>query len=216
MGEIKLADKFPDANKALRNLLDPDIHNQLDRLNEIYNHVEKSWERNIKRLNGKNVQYLLIAEAAPWTPNGMPIRYFYSSPDGAWSRRILKTFIDPSGSDNKNALSKLADEGFLLLDTLPFALKYSTNIRQGDDYFTLLKASKKHFIEKLNQISLDEKVKVAIAFKWNGKKVIEAYDGKIELKNGPEIKLSEDQIAIDGSNYTSTQRLREIFDLNQK
>ena len=59
-------------------------------------------------------------------------------------------------------------------------------------------------------------MRIALAFKWNGRRIIEAYEGKIELKDSTQTivkEISNCQIAVDGSNYTSVQRLREIYDL---
>ncbi len=218
MEKSNLTDLFPAANQALNNLLTPDIRNQLDRLDEIFQHVENSWKVYLERHRDKEIRYLLIAEAAPWTASGTQHRYFYTAPEGAWARRILKTFLGQHRYDTDTSLSMLADNGFLLVDTLPFALKYSTRIRMGDDYFQLLKASKDHFINKLNNSGLTwhEDVKVALAFRCNGYRVIEAYGRKIELLDGAQkitLGLNESQIAADDSNYTSTRRLREIYGL---
>lgn len=214
MAKTSLADHYPSAMDTLGNLLDPDITDQLERLNVIHDIVESAWERNINRVKGKPIRYLLVAEAAPWAANGNKPLYFYESLEGAWVGRILRTFFVNNRPDSDEEVwSELANIGFLLVDTLPFALKYKTTVRQGSGYLDLLKASNEHFIGKLNHSGLtwDENVKIALAFKWNGLRAMEAYGRKIELANGRKIMLEESLIAADRSGYTSTKRLREIW-----
>jgi hypothetical protein len=196
-------------------ILGQDFPGHNERLDEIYRVVESAWEGNLKRYKGKPVRYLLIAEAAPWTENGRP-NYFYEALKGAWVNRILHTFFskDRLGTDEE-AWSKLADMGFLLIDSLPFARTYTTPFRRGDEYLRLLHVSKDHFYEKLNNpgLILADDLKVALAFIWNGRRVIQAYDGEIELPHGRKIPLNESLIAADRSGYTSSLLLRDIWGL---
>jgi hypothetical protein len=215
MCKSSLADQFPDAKDALRKLLDKKIPDQLMRLDQIFNLVECAWKRNIKRLQDKPVQYLLVAEAAPWTETGIPPRYFYESLEGQWVGRILRTFFSASecrpepnetrSEFTERVLLKLADKGFLLIDTLPFALRYTTQVRMGKNYLELLQASKAYFYTQLNDPGLKwaNNTKIALAFRWNGIRVIEAY-GK---------PFSESLIAADRSGFTNTRCLRVIWGL---
>lgn len=196
-------------------ILGQNFSGQDERLDEIYRVVESAWERNLNRLKGKSIQYLLIAEAAPWTESGPP-SYFYEALKGAWVSRILSTFFgeDRPGTDEE-AWSELADRGFLLVDSLPFALRYTTRFRQGNKYLRLLRVSKDHLYAKLNNPELiwSEDLKLALAFKWNGRRVIEAYDGEIQLLSGRKFLLNKDLIVADESNYTSPLLLRKIWGL---
>lgn len=196
-------------------ILGQDFPGHNERLDEIYRVVESAWEGNLKRHKGKPVRYLLIAEAAPWTENGRP-SYFYEALEGAWVNRILRTFFgkDRPGTDEE-AWSKLADRGFLLIDTLPFALKYSTPIRKSDEYLRLLRVSKDHFYEKLNdpRLVFADDLRVALAFIWNGRRVIEAYNSEIEIPPDRKIPLNESLIAADGSGYTSSRLLGDMWEL---
>jgi hypothetical protein len=205
--------EFPDAMEPLSNLLGRDgLCEQLPRLNQILECTELAWERNIKRFRHEPVRYLLIAEAAPWTTTGIP-RYFYESLKGAWVSRILKTFFGELRPDtDEEAWMQLANKGFLLVDTLPFALQYRTPVRRGADYLKLLQVSQAHFFEKLNNKNLTwaDDTKIALAFKWNGRRMIEALRLRDNLPNGCQ-KLDEALIAVDGSGYTNTQKLRELW-----
>jgi hypothetical protein len=217
MGKSNLAEQYPDSMDTLLKLLDPEnISDQLKRLEEIHEVVELAWERNIARIKDKPIRYLLVAEAAPWTPNGNHPRYFYESLNGAWVGRVLRAFFGQHRFDtDEESWSELANRGFLLVDTLPFALKYITRVRRGSNYLNLLKASKEYFIEKLNhpKITWDENVKAAFAFRWNGLRVMEAYGSEARLPNGHEMSFDESLIAADGSGYTSTSRLCDIWGL---
>jgi hypothetical protein len=54
-----------------------------------------------------------------------------------------------------------------------------------------------------DNIIWDKAVKVALAFKLNGRRLIEALPGGIYLPTGQIIALSEANIAADGSGYTN-------------
>ncbi len=88
-----------------------------------------------------------------------------------------------------------------------------TNKRKHPKYFELLKSCSDYLLLKLQnpKIKWSENVKVALAFKLNGEKLIEAFQNRLRLSTGQVLKLENTQIAIDGSNYTSSKNLREIF-----
>jgi len=72
-------------------------------------------------------------------------------------------------------------------------------------------------IGKLNneKILIAEDVKIALAFKLNGKAIIAAANRKFVLKNQKIISLDENLIAADGTGYTKGIKLREIYGLNE-
>jgi hypothetical protein len=218
-----LADRFPDSIPVLEHMVGEDVlRNRLLRLDHIFQVTELAWERNVQRFDNKEVRYLLIAEAAPWTANGHP-SYFYESLSGNWVVRVLKAFFkdyrpeppETVAEFTERILSGLADKGFLLVDVLPFALKYTTTIRKGNDYLELLKTCTPYFYEKLNdpRFNWAEDTRIALAFSWNGRRIIEAYAGHITLPSARNVPVDETSIATDGSNYTSPQMLREIWAL---
>lgn len=191
----------------------------LNRLNDIYVKTEEKWRENLKRLKGFPVKYLLVAEAPPWTEQGNEVRYFYNKLEGPWCERIWHTFFP---KDNKltdeERLKKLTEKGFLLIDTLPFAMEYTSAIRKKEQYQTLINACCLPFLmKKLNdqKILWGDDVKLAFAFKLNAKAVIKALLSVIEAlpKELKEIDLSEERIATDGSGYTSSSKLRDLFGL---
>lgn len=79
----RLADRFPAAMDSLDVLFGRGfIAERADRLEEIFAVTEQAWERNLSRLVGVPVRYLLIAEAAPWTDAGKKPSYFYETLGG--------------------------------------------------------------------------------------------------------------------------------------
>lgn len=187
----------------------------LSRLNEIYELAEAKWEENLQRLSGTKVKYLLIGEAPPWTEAGKGIRYFYSTCDGAWVNRIWKAFFDnQKPNDPEHALAEFARKDLLLVDSLPFAVNYSR--RRGKRYQQLVKSCSPFLLQKLSDRRIDwaDEVRVALAFKINGRAVIQGFPDGIVLRTGQRIHLSEDLICADGSGYTSPRKLREAFNLS--
>lgn len=218
MATAGLAYQFSSAVALLNDCFRRDVVvNCLPRLDQIFRVTESAWERNVARLNGKPIQYLLIGEAAPWTQIGNQPRYFYETPSGPWVKRILKVFLKNPSSDAETTLSNLADRGFLLVDTIPFALQYTSRIRRGPTYLQLLLASRNYFLGKLQdpRLTWSTSLKVALAFRLNGIRTVDAYAGGIELRSGLRLLFDENQIAVDGSNYTSTNKLRDIWALSE-
>lgn len=188
---------------------------RLERLNEIFEVSEDKWVENLKRLRNYEVKYLLIGEAHPWTDSG-EVSYFYNKFNGSWSHRIWKTFYDDKiPKDAGVALRKLAEKQFLLIDSLPFAMPYTSTIRRNKYYSKLLKACSSFLLDKINHPSINwsENVRIALAFWLNGEAVIDAYPNGISLPTGQILDLNRKKISADGSGYTNPQKLRVIFGL---
>jgi hypothetical protein len=211
----QLINRFPHQWDLLQSMY-PDHHfttERIQRLDEIFTFAEKRWEQNLQRLIGKKVKYLLIPEAPPWTETG-EVRYFYSTCDGAWVNRVWKAFFDSQKpTDSEQALELFAGEGFLLVDSLPFAENYSR--RRGRRYRQLVISCSQYLVEKLTdrRIEWGDDVRVALAFKINGQAVIDGFPDGISVPTGQRIHLSEDLICADGSGYTNPRKLREAFEL---
>ncbi len=197
--------EYKSARKALGSLFAKEelSEQKISELEDIYKRCEMAWKKNLVRLRGKKIRYLLIAEAVPCTG-----KYFYKDLHGQWSRRVLNAFHIPNTESVESRFKLLAEKGFLLVDTIPFAMKYTN--RRSPEYFELVKACKSYLDKKLSdkRLSWSPKIRVAIAFKLHGMSLIEAYPKRHKI---PKIKLSEKLIATDGSNYTSPSRLREIY-----
>lgn len=92
-------------------------------------------------------------------------------------------------------------------------MDYTTK-RNHQKYPEIVKSCSDYLLSKLQnpKIKWSENVKVALAFKLNGEKLIEAFlPSGITLPTGKVLKFENSQIAIDGSNYTSSKKLKEVW-----
>jgi hypothetical protein len=212
-----LEDSFPIAYGKLKALFGSIEGSTADCLNNVYKKCEEAWDRNLARLKGKKVKYVLIGEAAPW-PRNDTVKYFYATFDKGengkpitWIRGIWKAFFgDESPSDNVDrSLLGLAEKNFLLVDSLPFAMDYSLIDRNGLPYKTLVKSCLPYFFSKFqdDRISWSNDVRIAFAFKLNGKALIEALPNGITLSSGQHISFDENMIAATGSGLPTQESL---------
>jgi hypothetical protein len=209
-----LKEKCPDGLDKLRSIFGiTEVDTILPRLDEIHEACESAWENYLGLLHGREVRYLLIAEAAPWTESGSEPSYFYKNLCGSWCKRILNAFDIDDRIGAELCLRRLAEEGFLLVDTMPFATKFSTNIRKGEKYSNLLNSCRGFFEGKLFdcRISWSPKLKVALAFKWHARKLFKNYPNGLSIPSLQPIMLSESMIAADRSGYTNPNLLNEIW-----
>ena len=66
---MELFDKYGQQYKLLKDLLGSRISQYpTERLNEIFTVTERKWKDNLDRFKDRQVRYLFIAEAPPWTP----------------------------------------------------------------------------------------------------------------------------------------------------
>lgn len=216
-GIMKLEIDYPNQIEILKELFGSnEVDSKLNRLNDIYKKTEEKWRENLKRLKDFPVKYLLIAEAPPWIEQG-EVQYFYNNFEGSWCRRIWRAFSKENKQPSPDeCLEMLAKKGFLLIDTLPFAMKYTSAKRKKPKYKELIdKCREDFFMKKVNDQSIRyaEKVKIAFAFKLNAEAVIEALPKKLKLPENQEITIDKLLIAADRSGFTSSTELRKIFDL---
>ncbi len=188
-----------------------------DRQLEIYTTAEERWHHNLTRLRNTKVKYLLIGEAPPWAENG-DVNYFYYNFNSNQQicNSVYKAFYQHELiHDTETALTNLAGRGFLLIDSLPLTIKYTGNIRNSQFYKNLVCVSLSWWQNRLHNpnIQFHHEVKVALAFKVNGRRIIECLNGVLELPNVPTIPLTDANIAADGSGYTKSKKLRNIFGL---
>lgn len=173
--------------------------------------AQAKWEENLRRLRGIKVKCSLIGEAPPWTEVGV-VRYFYHNCDGAWVNRVWKAFFDvPKPADPEEALVQLANKGFLLVDSLPFAVSYSGR-RNKTGYRQLVESCSSFLTEKINNVRIQwaDDVKVALAFKVNGRAVIRSFPDGIRFPTGQVVQLTGELICADRSGYTSPKQLRSV------
>lgn len=199
-------------NKLLLNLLNNGIN--IEHLIHTFKICEERWDFNLNtRLIGRKIKYILIAEAPPWSPPGHEINYFYNNFAGSWCTRIYHTFFPKQKVPifRMDALDKLAEKNFLFIDSLPFALNYSGK-RNTKAYKELIRTCKDWWINKIKSIKFDENLKIAFAFKVNGRLIVDVLNGRLSLTNRT-IDINVNLIATDKSNYTSSDKLRNIYNL---
>lgn len=216
-----LVKNFSEEYRKLGNLFGRnEVESKIGRMNEIYVQCETAWIKNLDRLDNTDVKYLLVAEAPPWSEND-PTSYFYSTFKGPVCNSVWKAFFNEAVPNDVNeALTRLGKKGFLLLDSLPFSMKYETSHRKKGLYVDLIKCCKAYIDEQLNnqKIGWAKEVRLALAFCKNGEAIINAFPGGIDLPNGQTIKLCPFLIAADGSGFPNSKILRDIWcmDTNNK
>lgn len=215
---MELEKAYPSQLETLRFLFEAKakdlIAGKLTRLNYIFEIAEGKWLENLQRLKGNRVKYLLLAEAPPWTEAG-EVSYFYNTFSGQWVATVWHAFfpLERLTPDIDLGLSKLANQGFLLVDTLPFSMKYPSSKRKSPIYFNLIRECLPFLFGKIAnpEIEWASEVRVALAFKLNGLAVIDALPNGLVLPNKQIIKLTANQIASDGSGYTNSEKLRNMW-----
>lgn len=152
-------------------------------LREIFNQTEKVWEDNLKLYHSDSeIKFLLICEAPPWTFCSTA-RYFYLQPQGPLFSTICKAFYGGIPKNRNKIYDCLRRDGFLLIDSLPFAFPYTSNQRRSQAYQNMVKAFIPWWVGKLNSSGLkfSKDLKIAFGYYWNGKQVIKALGGKLVL-----------------------------------
>lgn len=112
-------------------------------LNSIFQFAEAKWQENIDRIvrQKSKVQYLFIGEAPPATrDNNANIRYFYGTNEGEDCDPINRSFLSESEMKKpvEERLEILANRGFLMIDTMPFAVNFSFASRRNRIAYRIL------------------------------------------------------------------------------
>ena len=102
-----------------------------------------------------------------------------------------------------------------MVDSIPFAMKYTSLIRSSPTYSQLLgRTAITYMHAKLTSSSLSwsDDLRVAFSLRLNANGVMEALQHVLRLGER-EYRLSEGMIATDASNYPQGHVLRDIFRL---
>ena len=191
------------------------------RLNKIHDRTEAIWHRYVAMIPNQTVRYVLFAEAPPWSASGQP-QYILdpeSRPRTLMRALCCAFFGGPVYKDAgvPRTLEMLAELGFLVIDTLPFAMDYGDK-RSRRAYGQLVADSCSTYLEdKLAapELNWSDEVRLAFGFKLNALSVINSLGGEIALK-GDVRPLSEEMIAVTGAGYPDGRRLGEIYGLSVK
>jgi hypothetical protein len=189
-------------------------YSKLERLKYIYTYSKNKFEENLKRYKETKIKFILFGEAPPWTETGIP-QYFYSSIKGNLHKTFWRTFFTSQvPSDMSFAYQELANRQFLLLDSIPYALKYSSKIRRTITYQNLIFEYLTTEITLLNKfLEFDSNLKIAFAFRINAEAIINAFSGEIAI--GKDIvQLKDSYISADGTGFPKSDKLKLIFGVN--
>lgn len=182
---------------------------------KIFENTQNKWKKNaVERLKGVKIQYLLICEAPPCSGE-----YFYSGKKSKLLSIIWKTFFEDKYEVPDDAYQKLAEIGFLLIDTLPFALNYSfpKGIRSEEEYLALIVHYKDWWIKELNNnfsFELPDKLKIAFGFRKNAEAILKATNNVIILK-GNEYTISDNNI-VKSNILPLADSLKDMFEQKRK
>lgn len=140
-------DRFQDELDPLRELFCPaHVNKVLPRLREIYDYTEEKWRAYAEQIPSGLVRYVLIAEAPPWSEKGPPP--FWLDPDSGVRLGALRyVFCQTRLGSYADVLEAAAERGFLLLESIPFAMKYTSSKRLSPRYGDLLKLTVKTYLQ---------------------------------------------------------------------
>jgi len=213
--------KFPNEYDFLIKLFNKQIVNRnTTRLNEIHIKTEQLWEQQLNNIPGKEIKYLLIAEAPPWSQQG-DVFYVYNpnSSPRTLLRAITKAFFDVfiyKQIGIESTLNALTDLGFIIIDSLPFSMEYS-NKRGRKNYKELVEhCSETYLIRKLNHsgINWHPELKIAFSVKRNAIILINKFAGDIPITSlKKKIKVNDSLIAVNNAGYPSSDKLKQIYNL---
>lgn len=188
----------------------------LPRLREIHEYTEAVWSAYAATLHNRTVRYLLIAEAPPWSPDGRPE---YALDAKSRPRMVMKAvrsaFPRCAGLSHGDLLAALAERGFLLLDSIPFAMDYSSNSKRGNPrYDDLIRLTVPRYLHKKIEesgLTWAPDLRIALALKLNGLSILKATK---ELPvAGRTYRLTPQMIVAGKSNYPECSGVRLAFGL---
>jgi hypothetical protein len=192
----------------------PNQINDIERkaLKQAYKDIEHNWETNCPPKRTE-IKYLLICEAPP--ANG---KYFYSGIKTNLLTTVWKTFFDDSPKDINKAYHCFAKIGFLLVDTLPYAMNYNGH-RNNPEYYELIVSCLDWWIKKLNNnFTFSDDLKIAFGFNNNALNVIIALNSKICLNQNKNKKfhtICPNCISATSAGQPSRNKLKSIFNSPQ-
>src|SRR6056297_412605 len=177
---IPLLEKLINHKRGLSCKLSDPVKQQLY---EIYQKTEDLWCRNLEKIDTE-IKYVLIGEAPPWTFCSS-VSYFYEQPTGPLISTVRKAFKDEMPKNRAETYDILARNGFLLVDSLPYSMPYTSRQRNSVPYRELVKACSGWWINKLKKSgkTFSKDLKIALGYYWNGLQLINALGGETEIKN---------------------------------
>ncbi len=211
-----LEKQFPQELEVLSEVFGyEDVRANLERMNTVRAFTEAKWAQYVEAISRKTVNYLLIAEAPPGTADNPPL-YFLdpSCRPRTLMKAVSSAFFDTGSVDGKTTLAKLADQGFLMVDSIPFAMDY-TSRRARRSYAKLVAMTADTYMRaKLasSRLSWSDNLKVAFSVPLNARCVIAGLQNTLQLGHR-RFRLTQETIATNAANYPDGNLLRELFSL---
>lgn len=206
-----MKDVFDNNFETLKELFSKEeiSHTRKPRLHKIFMGTEKSWKKQTIDKGLKRVKYILICEAPAETGS-----YFYDTTTTILRTTVWNAFFPNIDMPKNNdcVYEMLANKHFLLIDSLPYSMKYKSAQRKTEEYAKLIECCLSWWINKLNEFKIDKEVKIAFGFKLNAMQIIKVTKGKLKIGNRT-FTIKAADIAADGSGHTSTKKLKHIFKL---
>ncbi|MEI6827284.1 MAG: hypothetical protein WCK54_16950 [Desulfuromonadales bacterium] len=215
-----LLSDFPECFSILQNLFGTQlIHQNINRLNAIHSHTEDIWRSYVEMIPKQTgIRYLLIAEAPPWSLDGRPNFVLDpQTPPSVMMNAICRAFFGRLIYNQiglVGTLQLLAQQGFLIIDSLPFAMNYQGR-RNRASYSQLVAMScGGYFQEKIMypQLVYSAEVKIAFAFKLNGLATIKSLGGNI-LLGGRDYGVNGGLIVANAAGFPDGNLLNHVFGL---
>jgi hypothetical protein len=181
----------------------------------IHGYTENLWDQYVDTIPKREINYLLIAEAPPWSKDGNPQ---YVLDHNSSSRSLLtalrKTFFQNNDSliKPKDIIRSLAEIGFLIVDSIPFSMKYSRR-RSSRHYKNLItKTAYSYMLKKLssNKLYFSPELTIGFSLKLNALAVMAALQNRLHI-NRTSYVLGEELIGVNKANYPDATKLRSIF-----
>lgn len=191
------------------------VARDLQRVKEIYEYTEAKWREYVALLRGRRVRYLLIAEAPPWSPDGLP--QYLLDPDSrprTLMRALRGALPGCQTLSSSDCLQAFARQGFLLLDSIPFAMEYSSSHRSSGRYDDLVRLTLTSFLQRkiaASGLTWSPDLRIAFSLRLNALAIMRAITYlSIGSRAHP---LSANMIAVSSSNYPDAARLRQAYSL---
>jgi hypothetical protein len=213
-----LQDVFPEELALLSRLFTPEaVDERLRRLNHVFRYTERKWLEYVQRIPERLVRYLLIAEAPPQSDNDPPPYFLDPAADPRTLMKAVATAFFGAGSwSDGQILHKLAEQGFLMVDSVPFAVNYSLNNRRSRPAYCQLiaKTARSYMLPRLNTAGLfwAEDLRIAFSVRRNALCILSSLQDVLRLGDR-NFELSENMIATNASHYPGAEELRRIFGL---
>ena len=194
------------------------VNRILDRLNYIHTYTENIWEEYVEKIPDRSFKYLLIAEAPPWKEKGKP-EYVLdpsSNPRSLMSAICKAFYREPiyKSKGRSKVLSMLANDGFLVIDSIPFSMDYSNpNKRKRQAYMNLVKSSlEEYMLPKLSayNLKLHPDLKIAFSLKTNARQIIDILSSQLVLDEQT-FTISESNIGVNGAGYPDSKKIEQIY-----